>query len=53
MKISNYLKKLGVTKLDYLEMLNVQNLKKPKSKNEKFNIFIAYHLKNTRLIDNV
>ena len=44
---------LGVSKLDYLEILNLKSLKKPKKKNEKFNIFIAYYLGKIRLIDNI
>ena len=49
--ISN-LFKLGINKLDYLELLNLTTLKKPSNSKKKFNIFIAYYLKNVRLIDN-
>jgi len=44
--------KLGVNKIDYLEIINLEKLKKPTSIKENFNIFIAYYLKNIRLIDN-
>jgi len=44
---------LGVDKLDYLEILNLSTLNKPKSKKEKFRIFIAYYLGKNRLIDNI
>ena len=43
---------LGVDKIDYLEFLNLKSLRYPKNRNEKFNVFIAYFLKKTRLIDN-
>lgn len=49
--ISN-LFKLGINKLDYLELLNLTTLKKPSNSKKKFNIFVAYYLKNIRLIDN-
>ena len=44
---------LGVRKIDYLEMLNVNKLIRPYEKNNKFKIFIAYYLRSTRLIDNI
>jgi pantoate--beta-alanine ligase len=49
--ISN-LFELGINKLDYLELVNLKTLRKPSNSKKKFNIFIAYYLKNTRLIDN-
>jgi len=45
--------KLGVDKIDYLEIINKKILRRPTKKNESFNIFIAYHLKKVRLIDNI
>ena len=47
------IKKKGVKKVDYLEILNLNTLKKPKKTIEKFNIFSAYYIDNVRLIDNV
>ncbi len=47
------LNKLGVKKIDYIECINLNTLKKPLNTNSKFNIFIAYYLNGTRLIDNV
>jgi len=44
---------LGVRKVDYLELYNLKTLKRPKNKREKFKIFIAFYLNNTRLIDNI
>ena len=42
----------GINKIDYIELLNLKTLKKPKNNKEKYNIFIAYYLNKTRLIDN-
>ena len=47
------LKDLGASKIDYLENYNIKNFKKIKKQKNKFNIFIAYYIKNTRLIDNI
>ena len=45
--------KLGVDKVDYLEIINKKSLRKPKKLKESFNIFIAYYLNKVRLIDNI
>ena len=45
--------KLGLEKIDYIEILNSTTLIKPKLENEKFKIFIAYYINKTRLIDNI
>jgi len=45
--------KLGVHKIDYIEMLNINKLIKPYKRNNKYKIFIAYYLGSTRLIDNI
>ena len=45
--------KLGVDKIDYLEIINKKSLYKPIKKSESFNIFIAYYLNKVRLIDNI
>ena len=44
---------LGVSKVDYLEIINLKKLKKPKNRKENYNIFVAYYLGKTRLIDNI
>ena len=44
---------LGATRTDYIEILNINKLIKPYKKNNKYNIFIAYYLGTTRLIDNI
>ncbi len=43
---------LGVTKVDYIDFLNLKTLKEPKLKSSSFNIFISYYINKTRLIDN-
>ncbi len=52
-KIKKDLKDLGASKIDYIENYNIKNFKKIKRKNKKFRTFIAYYIKNTRLIDNI
>ncbi len=44
---------LGLDKIDYVEIYNLNTLKKPKRKKENFRIFIAYYLNKIRLIDNI
>ena len=44
---------LGADKIDYVENYNTNNFKKFKGGNRNFNIFIAYYIKNVRLIDNI
>ena len=44
---------LGVRKIDYIEVLDVNKLIKPFKKKIKYKIFIAYYLGSTRLIDNI
>jgi len=51
-KILNIAKNSGVEKIDYINFLNTKTLKKPKSRKSKFNIFFAFYLGKTRLIDN-
>ncbi|MBD1146162.1 pantoate--beta-alanine ligase [Pelagibacterales bacterium SAG-MED28] len=48
-----HLIKLGVSRIDYLEIINLKSLSRPKKPKESFNIFIAYYLNNVRLIDNI
>ena len=51
--ITRKIYKLGVTKIDYIDILDINKLIKPYIKNIKYKIFIAYHLGGTRLIDNI
>ena len=43
---------LGIKKIDYIEAINLKNLKKAKRFNENFNIFSAFYINKVRLIDN-
>jgi len=52
-KIKKDLKDLGVSKIEYLENYNTKTFKKIKRQSKKFKIFIAYYIKNIRLIDNI
>jgi len=52
-KIKKDLMYLGASKIDYLENYNIRSFKKIKKTNKKFNLFFAYYIKNTRLIDNI
>ena len=45
--------KLGVNKIDYIEILDINKITKPFKKNKKYKIFISYYLGSTRLIDNI
>tara|TARA_Y100000591_G_scaffold106028_1_gene90276 strand:+ start:9 stop:827 length:819 start_codon:yes stop_codon:yes gene_type:complete len=50
--VKNEILKLGVKKIDYIEALNLKNLKKATKFEENFNIFSAFYIKGVRLIDN-
>ena len=52
-EIKKKIQKLGVNKIEYIQILNINKLIKPYIKNNKYKIFIAYYLGKTRLIDNV
>ena len=43
---------LGVNKIDYIENINLKKINYKKNKNN-FKLFIAYYIKNIRLIDNI
>ena len=51
--IVDSMKKLGVKKIEYLELIDLNTNTKVSFKTKKFKIFIAYYLNNIRLIDNV
>ena len=44
---------LGVAKIDYIKLVDINKITKPFKKKNKFRIFIAYYLGDTRLIDNI
>tara|TARA_Y100000590_G_scaffold145887_1_gene167750 strand:- start:511 stop:1320 length:810 start_codon:yes stop_codon:yes gene_type:complete len=45
--------KLGIKKIDYVEIIDLNKIIKPYKNINKYKIFIAYYLKSTRLIDNI
>ena len=50
--IFNELNKYGVKKIDYIKLINKNIIEGNKINKKKYNIFIAYYLNKTRLIDN-
>ena len=44
---------LGATKIDYIENIDLDTLKKVKKNKKKFKLFIAYYINQIRLIDNI
>ena len=52
-KIENIIYSMGVRKIDYIEILNINKIIKPFKKKSKYKIFLAYYLGATRLIDNI
>ena len=44
---------LGVDKIDYVKIINLNKIIKPYKKVKKYKVFVAYYLKSTRLIDNI
>jgi len=52
-EIKNTIYKMGVKKIDYINILNINKLVKPFKKKIKYRIFLAYYLGSTRLIDNI
>ena len=43
----------GVSKIDYVKILDINKINKPIIKNKKYQIFLAYYLGKVRLIDNI
>ena len=52
-EIKKNLINLGAKRVDYIEIYNIKNFKKIKKTSRKFNLFFAYYIENTRLIDNI
>ena len=52
-KIKKRMLEFGVSKIDYVKVLNINKITKPYKKNNAFRIFIAYYLGAVRLIDNI
>ena len=53
LKIKNILYKIGVKKVDYIEILNINKIIKPFKKKNIYKIFIAYYIGKVRLNDNI
>ena len=47
------IKKAGVEKIDYIDLVNLKTFSKVRKISKKTNIFIAYYLNGVRLIDNI
>ena len=43
----------GATKIEYLEVLDINKLIKPFKRKTLYKVFVAYYLNLTRLIDNI
>ncbi len=52
-KLKEIIYNIGVRKIDYIKVLDVNKLIIPFKKKRKYKIFIAYYLGTTRLIDNI
>jgi len=52
-KIKRYFLSIGVRKIDYIKILDINKIFIPHKKKNKYRIFIAYYLGSTRLIDNI
>ena len=44
---------LGIKKIDYFKILDINKIIKPYQEKTNKKIFIAYHLNSVRLIDNI
>ena len=51
--LKTLIKKMGVDKIDYIDLIKLDKFIPAKIISLKTNIFIAYYLKNVRLIDNI
>ena len=50
-KLKNKILGFGVKKIEYLKIINIKKINK--LNNKKYKLFIAYYLRNVRLIDNI
>jgi pantoate--beta-alanine ligase len=51
--VKNKILALGVKKIEYICILNINKIKKPYKKIKRFKVFISYFLGSTRIIDNI
>ena len=49
----NKIYKLGIDKIDYLKVININKIIQPFKKRKIYKIFIAYYISKIRLIDNI
>jgi len=52
-EIKKIINKAGVSKIDYIKALDINNLIMSSGKKKSYRIFVAYYLGSTRLIDNI
>jgi len=52
-KIKKMIYEMGVKRIEYIEILNINKLIKPYKRKIKYKIFFAYYLSSVRLIDNI
>ena len=52
-KIKKMILNIGVNKIDYIEIFDINKIIKPYKRKKVYKIFIAYYLRGTRLIDNI
>ena len=52
-RVKNEIFKIGVKKIDYIKILDINKQTRHTKKNKKYKLFIAYYLGTTRLIDNI
>ena len=52
-EIKKIINKVGVYKIDYIKVLDINNLIVNGRKKKNYKIFVAYYLGSTRLIDNI
>ncbi len=51
--VKNKILALGVKKIEYICILNINKIKNPYKKIKRFKVFISYFLGSTRIIDNI
>jgi pantoate--beta-alanine ligase len=51
--IKKQIYKIGVSKIDYVQILDINKIVKPYIRTNKYKIFVAYYIDSVRLIDNI
>ena len=52
-KIKENIIRTGVSKIDYIQIFDINKIIKPFKRKKVYKVFIAYYLRSTRLIDNI